>query len=390
MDFFESDDSIFNLDDVAGKVEPFLGNEFKPWHKPRKQYIREKQWLEQLLKTLKASQYNGISTINYFGLPGGDLLDVNHLRSGMLNSKRAKNKFLSVHGFVNDLSDYQRAQASMSKFLDNKNVSQLSKVENFSFESLGKLDSDAWKRVKSFGHYHFVNLDFCNNMLSEKTLTSMYYFLDYQLKRVVGLPWILCITTRLNKESASLGIITKFEGLMAEIKCDGDVSLALEECFGEAFKTIVSMESLSNLDNKKVMNQLLQICLVLWFVDETLKNGCEISLKSSFKYSVDLFNPELDMHSFVFKIMNVDVIKPDNLGLIDVGSATVSPKKSTMDYKKDALNKLSESLDVDKYLESNLDELELYVNKILELLSTCGYDVSEYRKTMNEKYGYKL
>lgn len=389
MDFFESDDSIFKLEDVAGKVEPFLGNDFQPWHKPRKQYIREKQWLEHLLRTLKTSQYKGINTINYFGLPGGDLLDVIHLRNGMLKSSRARNKFLSVHGFVNNLSDYQRAQASMSKFLDNQNVSPLSKVENFSFESLGKLDSDAWKRVKSFGHYHFVNLDFCNNMLSEKTLTSMYYFLDYQLKRVIGLPWLLCITTRLNKESASVGIISKFEGLIEEIKSDGNISLALAECFGEAFKDLNSIKSLSSLGDKKFLNQLLQICLVLWFVDETLKSGCEISLKSSFKYSVDTFNPELDMHSFVFGIEKIDVVKPDTLGLVDHGDI-ITPKKSDIDYKKDALHKLSESLDVDFYLESNREELELYVGKILELLSTCGYNVAAYRETMREKYGCNL
>ncbi len=388
MSLFDSDDSLFDIEEVAGKITHSAPSKFKPWHKPRKQYIRDKQWVEHLLRMIRKSQYNNIDTINYFGLPGGDLLDINYIHSGLNRTSKYKGKKLGFHGLINSRDDYNRAQGELTKLLDMDDISELSRLDNFDFEDLNKINSEAWSRIKKFGTYHFINLDFCNNILTEGTLPSLYYILDYQMKRVIGLPWLLCITTRLNKDSANKDIIDKFQKVIVEVVEGGDLSKKIEECFAEAYENMRNVSVLNNSENKELLNQILQICLVLWVLKSAVVSNNKVELKSSFKYSVDLFNRESDMHSFVFSFEKDEIILPDYLG-IAVGSSKKAAEPKFDEIASNAIEKLSHTLDVDAYLDERPDELEKYANEMMSMLGKCGYDVSGYKRFMNEEYGYK-
>lgn len=92
MGRFDSDDSLFDVDDVAGKVSHFASNNFMPWHKPRKQYIRDRQWVEHLVRLIRQKKFKHVDTINYFGLPGGDLLDINYIHKGLSRTSKYNGK----------------------------------------------------------------------------------------------------------------------------------------------------------------------------------------------------------------------------------------------------------------------------------------------------------
>lgn len=388
MSLFDSDDSLFDVEDVAGKITHSAPNQFKPWHKPRKQYIRDKQWVSHFIRLIQRAQYRQVDTINYFGLPGGDLLDINYIHKGLGRTSKYSGKKLGFHGLIDNIDDYQKAQGEFTKLLDMEDISDQSRLDNFNFEDLNKNSSEAWARIKNFGTYHFINLDFCNNVLTDKTLPSLYYLLQYQMQKAIGIPWLLCITTRLNKDSANKYIVEKFQVVISEVVQGGELSDKIKQCFSEAYECMRTIKDLNSADNKLLVNQILQICLVLWVLKSAIAFNNKIELKSSFKYSVDLFNRESDMHSFVFSFERPEIKLPDCLGLV-----TVSDEKndniSFENLASTAIEKLSSTLDVDSYLEEKPEELDKYANEMMELLRNCGYDVSGYKQFMNNTYGYK-
>ncbi|PSU49818.1 hypothetical protein C9J12_06790 [Photobacterium frigidiphilum] len=391
MNLFDSDDSLID-DEVFGSITQPLSKEFKPWHKPRKQFIRDKQWLEQFKRLMGSSKYNNIDSMNYFGLPGGDLLDINYIYEGMINSRRSGSKRLGFHGFINSSTDFAKAEGELSKILDNERIEGKSKIEKFNFEDLMKRNSDAWIRVKNFGEYHFINLDFCNNVMSYNTLMSMYNLLDYQMQKVVGLPWLLCITTRLNKDSTTDSIVAKFETIINESLGTEQLKCKIEECFSEVY-TYFSDESdnsdINGVEDKCLINQILQICLVLWILKEAALRNFNVTLKSSMKYSVDLFERDADMHSFVFCFEKEETVIPDCLGL----AGENIPEINDIDFgtiASPALDKLSKTSDVDYILEQDKTVLNTYADEMISWLSRCGYDTSTYKEFMTDHHGYEF
>jgi len=388
MKFFETDDSLFNADEVTGRVTSTANYEFQPWHKPRKQYIRDKQWLGHLIRVLRTGKYNRVDTIKYFGLPGGDLLDINYIHTGLASTSRSVGKKIGFHGIINNKKDYERAQGELSKLLDNENISKASRVDNLDFEDLKSDNSEAWVRVKNFGPYHFINLDFCNNILNTNTLISLHLLLEYQMQAVFGIPWLLCLTTRLNKDSANREVIKRFEMLLEGLSSNVDVLRKIEDCFKEGYKYVIKLQELENVTDKHAVNETLQIFLVLWLIKSAIARKNKVLLKSSFNYSVDLFNRDADMHSFVFSFEKDNIILPDALGLVK-GSTETKHVQTLEEAANLAFDYLSKStLNVDDYLEQQPEALEKYVLEMMILLDKCGYDVSNYREHMNKKYGY--
>ena len=393
MSFFDSDDSLIDNDAVFGKVNvaPLLSSDFKPWHKPRKQFIRDVQWLNQFKMLFREKKYKEMDRVNYFGLPGGDLLDINYIYQGLVENNILKYKVLGFYGFINNERDYQKAQGEMTKLLDMEHVYNDSKIDSFSFEDLSKSNSDAWVRLSSFGVYHFINLDFCHNVITEKTLPSLYFLIDYQLKRVIGLPWLLCITTRLNKESATSQLVERFNSVISAfmVKNQG-IYDKIQECFVDVYKILDGFQDIQSIKEKRIVNEILQICLVLWIIKESVQREGEIVLKSSFRYSIDTFNPEEDMHSFVFSINRGDFCKEDEFGLIKVDS---TKNQTALDFDKlacQAIAKLNRTLNVDHHLEENKDKFIFYTDQMMNLLSKCGYDISDYKSFMSNNYGYEF
>ena len=83
------------LDDQDGLIAGIFGDfeyaqprtapkEFMPWHKPRKQFVRRKQW-SALLRRLYKNRGPG-DPLRYLGLPGTDLIDLRYLHKELCHA----------------------------------------------------------------------------------------------------------------------------------------------------------------------------------------------------------------------------------------------------------------------------------------------------------------
>lgn len=54
----------------------FKGEEknFQPWHKPRKQYVRQFQWITETVELIEEIDFRDGRPFKYLGLPGKDMM----------------------------------------------------------------------------------------------------------------------------------------------------------------------------------------------------------------------------------------------------------------------------------------------------------------------------
>ena len=69
-----------HLPGYSAALEGVEAREFKPWHKPRKQYIRLRQWCAIVRWLIRKVGMQQGDSLRYLGLPGEDLLDIRSLR----------------------------------------------------------------------------------------------------------------------------------------------------------------------------------------------------------------------------------------------------------------------------------------------------------------------
>ena len=70
---------------------------YKPWHRPRKQFVRREQW-SALLRRLYDEREPG-DAVRYLGLPGTDLIDLRYLYEEVCRANERPLRFL---GFNSD------------------------------------------------------------------------------------------------------------------------------------------------------------------------------------------------------------------------------------------------------------------------------------------------
>lgn len=380
---FESDEIMPDADELFGKTSEPKSLEkvvFQPWHKPRKQWVRKNQWwygLKGLLNDNK-ERYSSIQTIKYFGLTGPDLLDVEYLRSQFTSFTDADRKNLFLHGIINTETGKVAAEAQLSVLRDRDFMDMNSKVDNIHFDAFADKQSLFWNRLKSTGPYHIVNLDFCGCLFKEKNINAMHLLISDQIHRLGAVPWIFCVTTRIDEAGVHQTVFDRLRTVYDNLTSNEDeVIEKIEECFEE-----LSVEDKSAMTEVQ-FSQFLQVCFVLWVVVFALSKHVKVKLTSAAKYRVCSSTECPDMLSLVFTFIQQDVVAPDLTGLAQPTACSMDlPLEVQTLCKTNAVNKLSNSCDVDEHLANNAEKLACYAKEMESLLQKCGWDTKNYMTEM--------
>ena len=140
--------------------------DFKPWHKPRKQFVRREQWSALLHRLYEKREPR--DPLRYLGLPGTDLLDLRYLHQQLCRANKRPLHFL---GFNTEAQPGNSADVQMRVSLDEvlrlPNVDSQSDVINDDFRRIGNRDSIAWHRTLRLGPFDVVNIDLCDGLGSD-------------------------------------------------------------------------------------------------------------------------------------------------------------------------------------------------------------------------------
>ena len=373
------------LDDQDGLIAGIFGDfeyaqprtapkEFMPWHKPRKQFVRRKQW-SALLRRLYKNRGPG-DPLRYLGLPGTDLIDLRYLHKELCHANGRPLRFL---GFNTEAQPGNNAHTQLSISLDEvrrlANVDPQSDVMHDDFRDIGNPDSMAWSSTLRLGPFDVVNIDLCDGLASDPPQNDgTIYSALAQLMALQARnsnPWLLLITTRIGRGTFDADAEQKLIGLFRENveKCEG---------FAEECKQLLDLEvqsidpaTCSEADLLKFMTVAIGKWLSALMQAQATSH---VELASTHGYRVNPVAAQEDLVSLALRVEPVFAASPDALS----PTAPISEDECTT--AKAILRRSAHRLDVDTILEQQPDLHEELTGETERLLADARYEVAGYRQ----------
>ena len=355
---------------------------FLPWHKPRKQFIREHQWgkaAEQLINNMNSD------VVNYFTLPGRDFLDV--ITLGKTCEKLGKKlKFL---GFDNSSEAADRFAQAIEFFDVNGRtlpICESSNPLNYKIEDIAIPNSKPQREFVVKGPYHIVNLDTCSSFANKeyfrdncRTVDALKVILEKQFTKC-GHDWLLFLTTNVSHQNFTQETFTQLMAATIEnAKNSKEFAARAKEALRLSPDTVLQ-NTVSKLPNVESENFVRQCTLgiskwILHLLQGTQNDQWEIEVVDAYFYSTGHVP---DMLSIAFKFKRLEQTVHDKSDLTFNHDLDSSEDLPSSDVRLAC--RLSHMKNLDTKLQENPNCFEKMFLKSAELLASLNYQTGENHK----------
>jgi hypothetical protein len=368
-------DSIFNT--TSYTTRPLVELDFKPWHKPRKQLVRDKQWGNEIDWLLQNKPASDIS-LRYLGLPGPDLLDVRYIYDRFCRDTGRKLTFLGFEKSARSSDPRGEAlNVSMDEVRRLEHVDGRSLVLGDDFSLLAKADSIASDWAAKLGPFDVINVDLTKSAArDDPSIDSSLYNAIHRLFGVqqrYAHPWSFFLTSRVGKGGFSQN---------AFVKLLDNVQRNLKQCppFEAEFRNVIDISAVSPSTvatcDESVFFKLMGIALAKWLLGLAIPMRSKYTVQSSFGYRVQRASAHCDMLSIVLRFQPVNTLPVDGTGL--ASAMPVLPSECSQAAK--IPQRISHTRDVDEVLDSDPDLWSHYLTSTASLLEQARYDPAKYRE----------
>jgi hypothetical protein len=353
--------------------------DFRPWHQPRKQYVRSEQWavaIEALLAVAPISD----RPLKYIGLPGDDLLDIRFFADRICSARNLQFLYLGLNQNIDSKSASRTRVDSAIFDIRTKYplVCKASDVVSDSFDNLAVPKSLVFKKCDELGFFDIVNLDLCDGLAKNKpgaaeptNYSAIQHLLGRQFKSRSS--WLLFLTTRVGAQHCEAETRAKLRSLIDvnREKCGG-FAAALDQFCGGLMDAASDEVQIMAINMFGILKWLGQMCVAEsgWRM-ETLAIDC---------YTVHRGSPTEDLFSVAVQFVSVGTVAADPVGL----GAAVPSKDDECRIALDIASKLNQRRNVDVLLEQDADAYERAVMENCRLLKDAGYDIESYKRQLSE------
>lgn len=381
-DDFDDDDigqSVLAVD-VEEVAVPIPLNELQPWHRPRKQYVREHQWkacTSHLIQRLRSSNAQSISDgkLKYLTLPGIDHFDVEVVG----DVARANQLGLEVTGFLSEAErEPVRARSKVREdSLIKKGVMQDTSITfDYNFEQIASRNGQAYREIRNRAPFHIVNIDACGSIAPptaqqpSRIINGLFSLVELQFQRMAD-PWCLFLTTDALLENVSADVVEAMSEAIRE-------NAAASENFRVGAVNVLSEDegdfesALSNADTipRRFLNKF-SLGFSKWLLHNANAHGWNLKAKAFFCYSTTPAEDDrASMPCLAFEFRKQPVIMDD---LFNAVQNPPAHDNNEADYSMIALQRVREMIDLDEYLLANGDVMQEFAIKQRQLLVGAGY-----------------
>jgi len=385
-------------------------DDFEPWHKVRKQFIRERQWnmlIRRMVQHLgqqlareavdwslddegTSSQEPQIPEaiqhdkhLKCLVIPADDLLDLRSLWKEI----RDENCFIRYLGFNEGRGSDQegtRLYVSNNEVTSLSHVLPDSQVLRDRFQSIANQNSPAYHYLKKYGPFHVVNLDICDSLFPTTTGDRTSYYravhrlAEFQMRHQTT-PWLLFVTTQVEPGMVRTSELQQMcQPTRRNCEAHPDFVRRLDSIVpATAFQTEGVAVDLSTLDEGQLMS-LFGVAFGKWLMDLAGSASPDwfIDVHPCYRYGIRR-NPRVDMLSLAF-LFRPKIYPPiDTTGLSTLN--IVAPRfPGELECAIKLVSAVENIADVDALLSSD-EELRLSMETAsAELLESAGYDRQKY------------
>lgn len=358
-----------------------LRKQFKPWHKPRKQFVREKQWrryIDLLLPLINSRVSQCGRPLSYLGLPGTDLLDIRFFLETVCVPNNLGFRFLGFNTAAQPKSkENSELNVSLDEMRKHRLVDEASDVISDDFRSIGNPNSIAYRCVHNADTFDVVNLDLCDGFAIDPPKVdgtlykAMNMLVTSQARR--STPWLFLLTTKvarpdihdealemlLERYLRNLSDGEEFRGASAE-----HLSIGTE---AEMRETIQSGKGLADVF-------LTGLCKWLFGFVVGQAPPCKAKLENIVGYNVG-GGETMDLVSLAIRFTPLNLPSPDPGGLS--GGSPEPPKECELASRLPG--PITNRADVDGLLAEESGLFQEMVNAQAVLLEQARYNTDEYR-----------
>lgn len=363
------------IEDVAIPV----ALELQPWHTPRKQYVRERQWRHyaaQLIRTLAGKPSLAAGRLNYLTLPGTDYFDVEIL--GALANEAG----LQLHttGFLADTANdpiKARSQFRADSLIKKGLMIDNSITFHQRFESIADPATQAYREVRTRAPFHVINIDACGSIAapaahhSNRLIDAMHQLIGLQFDRMQD-PWLLFLTTDASPNSVSEQVRTALEGAIrtnaAQSEEFRDGAVACLGAEGEDIEAAIQGVG----DDASKYAALYSLGLSKWILHNADDVGWDVKCQQFYAYST---RPDgsPSMTCLAYEFRPRPVRHNDRFGAV---TPMHPPAPHRPDFSLKALERARAMENLDTYLAEHEEIRREYAAKQRTLLEGAGYQAA--------------
>jgi len=377
--------------DIVPEEEPAhvpgeqMRDEFALWHLPRKHHVRVEQWARALRALVK--DIPDRTLINYLGLPGEDLLDLEMLAK-VCGEEGRKLKYL---GFDTGHNRPRSPQRVLAEHIVQRSgaVDANSTVMPDNITIVANPRSVGSRRVRDGGSFDVVNLDMCDAFTSDDLRpvhSAVLSILTQQVNRR-GEPWLFFLTTRCEVERFGQDEVAGYRNLINDnIMRSSTFRSALCALLGVTEENVGSLhENLASDDFR--CGKWLSVGIGKWLMSVTRERvPWHLSLVSAVAYRAGLMSaagaefagrpPNLVSLVFRFERSAQPVVDPIGLGRSP--EVAVSPDEITL--AENLVLELNHIIDLDCRLQEDPDYAALMFRECAAMLAVRNYSGDAYRE----------
>lgn len=404
------EESNEELDDILGEIYDIppdhalvLFKDFKPWHHPRKHWVRVNQ-LCHLSQSLTRDSHFPDGTLRFLTLPGEELLDIQSLEGceelldiqsleGTL--KRGKAQRLKYIGF--NLAKQNPQRLAMQNYAegvlaDRETIDPDSSIVDCKVEEIANTNSFAYTTVRDNGPFNVINLDLCNSIANKEPDHDGPTYFD-AIARILELqrdqmaqPFIIFIATRsgINEiNQRSLQLITKAhrDNITGSVAYKNAFERAVEERAEELLQKVLDGQKIC----QDVLNKIFGVGIGKWLL-HLVKNTqphLDVTLEHVCCYSVHDEKPNMLTLAFKFKRPDGGMLDKIGLSKILPGTKKILPEA---ELAIGMIQKSNEIVNVDTLLMHDTTVREKVITQSATLLAGIGYSEDNYRKWANAHF----
>lgn len=391
---------------VQPELTPPTKREFKPWHKPRKQYIRRKQWCREIQKLIRANHFPPDNQVlRYLTLPSEDMLDIRVIEE-ILQEKSMKLKYLGFCNVSRGSADDTRMSISEAEVKGLPSVDDTSLVVRDMLEATGTTTSHAFTELDNHAPYHVINIDLCSHFAAPRRgganscIDAIRSISNVQVKKSRG-SWLLFLTTRIKQDHMDSKHLLAF---ILAIKANVESSPEFKAKLGEAFQEvgdelIVKLEQLitnagpiaeAGLDHV-AFRRFFCIGFGKWLLSflTTAEPKVHVEMLKSYYYAIAEEGGR-DMLSLAFRCTPQVQLPVDKFGL--VGHADEQHKQHEAEVKLalEMIKTTEDLVDLDLLLAQDPGEYQSITEDAKRFLEQANYDVSKYPDFENKETAINL
>lgn len=359
--------------------------EFRPWHRPRKQYVRSAQWSREL--RFLARDIGLTSELRYLTLPGSDLLDIRYLAASVCLPRKVRLKYLGFNTAASP-TDASQSELNAAQFSVNRleYIHPESEVFPGDFRSVGNPRSISWQRVRRAGPFHAINLDLCGGFAGREKVDGFpNYFTALQAllqnQRSSDEDFLLFITTRMDDDSIDSQTQESLNEVAQNIH---DACMAYASEFAAAWGTPADHKPV-RLPELVGTAEAFMLGLTQWIVSQGVDHGLKASVRSFMTYRTGSTTGDDDIVSLAIRFKPDPYIQPDRQGLVRPVGHQASLDEKLCEQSATIPKRVSSRVLVDEILKTQAEEFQRCMSESSELLATAGYDTNSYQEWVMEE-----